>query len=95
MNRPDYARGMHSYDDYESDFRNHYQSNYAGNLSYDDYSPAYRHGYTLAGDSRLRGDRWEDVEMDARRSWESDYPDTWDRFKANVRYAWERARGLR
>jgi hypothetical protein len=93
---PDYARGMHNFSDYEGDFRSHYQLNRGtGTRSYEDYAPAYRYGYTMAGDTRLRGDRWEDVEMDAQRSWEHDRPNSWDEFKATVRYAWERARGLR
>lgn len=93
---PDYARGMHSYNDYESDFRSHYQSTYgSGKYSYEDYSPAYRYGYSLVSDTRLQGERWEDVEMDARRNWEHDRPNSWEEFKSTVRYAWERARGLR
>jgi len=93
----DFARGQRSYNDYEGDFRSHYQSTYNPNArTYEDYDPAYRYGYSLTSNKRIQGDRWEDIEADARRDWEHDNPTSaWDEFKATVRYAWEKARGLR
>lgn len=89
----DFARGMHRYDEHEGDYRSYHRSTYGANgRPYEDYAPAYRYGHTQAGATHIRGDRWEDVEPELRRDWERDHPNTWDEFKANIRYAWERAR---
>jgi hypothetical protein len=95
----DFARGMHTsgprnYNDYESDFRNHYQGTTSmRGRTYDDYAPAYRYGYSLASGPNATGGSWEEIEANARRDWERDYPNSWEEFKSSVRYAWEQARG--
>jgi uncharacterized protein (TIGR02271 family) len=86
-----------NYDAYDADFRTHWQTNYAsaGGV-YDDYQPAYRYGSTLAADERYRNRDWNAIEMEARRDWESRYPDSgWERFKAAVRHGWERVTNRR
>jgi hypothetical protein len=81
---------------YEPDFQTHYQStSKAGGRPYDYYSPAYRYGYDMSNDTRISGSRWDAVEPDLRRSWDQSHPNTWDEFKAAVRYAWEKGRGMR
>jgi hypothetical protein len=61
-------------------------------LSYDQYSPAYRYGYKLVNNQRYSGRRWEDIESDVLRDWESRNPNSkWEQFKDSVRYAWDRA----
>lgn len=81
-----------AYADYDSDYRTHWQTNYgrAGG-AYEDYQPAYQYGSFLASDDRYRNRDWDDIEMDARRDWDTRYPGgTWERFKAAVRHGWER-----
>jgi uncharacterized protein (TIGR02271 family) len=92
--RDSVARG---YDDYDNDFRTHWQTNYSrGGGVYEDYQPAYRYGSTLASDERYRNRDWNDIEMDARRDWDTRNPGgTWERFKAAVRHGWERVTNRR
>lgn len=88
--------GTRSYNDYETDFRNHYQTNYGrqgSNTSYDQYSPMYRFGYDLANDPRSSSSDWNTVERMARTQWEARNPNTpWERVKDTVRYAWDKVR---
>jgi hypothetical protein len=77
----------------ESDFRQHWTRTFSqGGLTYEQCSPAYRYGYELASNTKYRGD-WASIEADARRDWEQRQPGTWERFKAAIRYAWDRTRG--
>ena len=81
------------YSDYDTDFRNDYQTRYAGTSgAYDDYDPAYRYGHSLASDSRYQDQDWDTVESSARGDWESQQPGTWDRFKGSVQHAYDRVR---
>lgn len=81
------------YDDfrlYDNRFRQHFESHvFAGDADYHTYEPAYRYGYNLARDERFRGSNWEDLEMEAHRSWDERNPGTWERFKDTIRHAWE------
>lgn len=81
--------------DDDSDFRNHWQSNYANaGGSYEDYAPAYGYGSHLGSSGRYAGRTWEEIEPEARRDWDERYPsNTWERFKDSVRYGWERLTG--
>jgi uncharacterized protein (TIGR02271 family) len=85
--------GTMRFEDYDTDFRNNYQTRYANSgLTYDQYSPAYRYGYDLANNQRYAGRRWEDIQNDVRTDWERRNPNSkWDQFKDSVRYAWDRA----
>lgn len=89
------ATGSQSYADYETRFRNIYNTNYGSSGSWEEYSPAYRYGYDLANDTRYSQYDWDRVESEARTRWEAQSPNTWDRFKANVREAWDEVRGRR
>jgi uncharacterized protein (TIGR02271 family) len=92
-----YAAAPGAYAAYDSDYRTHWQTNYgrAGG-AYEDYQPAYQYGSMLASDERYRNRDWNDIEMDARRDWDTRYPGgTWERFKAAVRHGWERVTNKR
>ena len=83
------------YNRYDPLFRTHYQTTY-GNTgrSFEDFQPAYRYGYDLAGNPQYRDRTWDQVEMDARRSWEREHQDTlWDDIKDAVREGWMRVTG--
>ena len=54
---------------------------------YEEYAPAYYHGCDIRRRYGTAG--WADVEVDARREWESQQPGTWERFKDAVRRGWE------
>jgi uncharacterized protein (TIGR02271 family) len=79
----------------DTDFRRHWQSAYGQSGGrYEDYDSAYRYGSTLSGTERFRNYRWDDVEPDVRRDWESSHPEsTWDKVKDAVRYGVERVKG--
>ena len=83
------------YDRYDPLFRTHYQTNYGSTgRSYEEFQPAYLYGYDLAGNPQYRNRTWEEVEMDARRSWEREHQDTlWDDIKDAVREGWMRVTG--
>jgi hypothetical protein len=61
-------------------------------MQYEDYEPAYRYGYDLGMHERYRGRDWAALEADARRDWEAHHPGTWERFKAAIRYGWDKVR---
>jgi uncharacterized protein (TIGR02271 family) len=83
-----------SYDVYDPDFRNHWQTTYSRSGStFDRYQPAYRYGYTLATDDRYRGRQWRDIEPEVHRSWEAQNQGTWEEFKDSIQYSWDKVRG--
>src|SRR5579871_2712018 len=82
------------YSYYEPRFRTDYDTNYTDSgYDYTMYDPAYRYGYTLAVDLRYRDASWAQIEPEAHRYWDENYPDTWDRVKDSVRDAWEEVTG--
>lgn len=84
------------YSRYDDAFRKHYETvDYRDDYTYEEATPAYRYGYTLAHDPRYEGRDWNEVEPDARRSWEERNEGTWDRFQDSVRHAYNEARGRR
>lgn len=88
--------GERGFEAYSSDFRNHYNSNFASSgYTYEDYEPLYRFGYNLSTHSDYRNRDWSSVEPDARRRWEERNPGTWEQFKDSIHYAWDKARGRR
>jgi uncharacterized protein (TIGR02271 family) len=91
----DGAVGSSNYADYETRFRNFYNTNYASSGTWEEYSPAYRFGYDLANDNRYTDYNWDRVQADARTQWEIQHPNTWDRFKNAVREAWDDITGRR
>jgi hypothetical protein len=85
-----------AFEDFDQDFRHHYQTRYGATGSYDYamYRPHYQYGYELGSDERYRDRSWEDFEMEARREYEGRYPDTaWDDIKDAVREGWRRVTG--
>jgi len=78
-------------DEYRTNWRNHYQKNFANSgWKYEQYEPAYQYGYDLFNDKRYSNWDWTRLEPEARRTWETRYPeDAWDKAKLAVRYAWE------
>jgi uncharacterized protein (TIGR02271 family) len=77
------------FETYDQRFRTHYQTNFANSgYGYDQFMPAYRYGYGLATNDQYRGYDWTRLEPEARRTWEADHPNTWDRFKDAIRDAW-------
>jgi uncharacterized protein (TIGR02271 family) len=85
--------GSSGYADYETRFRNAYNTRYATSGTWEEYSPAYRFGYDLSNDNRYQDMTWDRVEMDARTQWENQHPNTWDRFKDAIRDSWNEIRG--
>lgn len=83
------------YADFETGYRQHYQSTYGNSgREYDWYGPAYRYGYNLAMDERWDDyETWDELEAEARREWEgnntSGLGGAWDDFKDAVRRGWE------
>ena len=69
---------------YKDHFRNNYQtaSYYNKERDWNDYEPAYQYGYNQYG--QREGQRFEDVENDLERGWETT--------KANSRLAWGEAK---
>jgi len=85
--------GFAAYEVYDPEFRTYYKTSHAGAGSYDRYQPAYQYGYTLASDSRYQGRNWSDVEAEARKNWNTKYQNSWEDFKDDIRYAWDKVRG--
>lgn len=90
------ALGAPSRDFDEAYYRQDWQTRFGNEGGrYEDYEPAYRYGHSLAGDPRYGGRDWDDLESDVRADWAQRHPGTggtWDRMKAAVRHAWERAK---
>jgi len=88
------AAGPRTFEAMESDFRQNFQSaGYGDRYRIEQFRPAYRYGYDLAVSRNLMSSDWNAIEPDARRRWEELNPGTWDRFKAAVRYAFDKLRG--
>jgi uncharacterized protein YcfJ len=66
---------------FESNYRN--APYYSAGRDWNDYEPAYKYGYDTYG--QYRGQRFEDVEPQLERDWNST--------KANSRLAWNEAKG--
>jgi hypothetical protein len=78
----------------------YWRDNYASrpyvkpDLSYDDYLPAYRSGYEGYSSYSTTGKRYDEIEPDLRRDYETNYRDskvTWDDAKHAAEDAWKRA----
>jgi hypothetical protein len=65
------------YEEYETEFRRHYQSSLAENgHAFSFYRPAYVYGCRLARREQGRNRAWSDIETEARRRWLEANPDT-------------------
>jgi len=88
------SRTAADFDTYRTDFRNNWQTNYANQGgTYEQYEPAYRYGYDMANNAAYRGRNWSDIEPTIQQDWNTRYPNTWDRMKNSVRYAWDKTTG--
>ena len=85
------------YSEYDPYYRDHFKTHYGQfGRNYDYYQPAYFYGYDLARNPQYRNRPWDQIEMDARRSWEGQHQDTlWDDIKDAVREGWMRVTGQR
>jgi uncharacterized protein (TIGR02271 family) len=81
--------------DEDTEYRRHWQTAYGSSGGrYEDYDDAYRYGSRLSGTEQFKNYRWDDVEPNVRRDWESSHPgSTWDKVKDAVRYGAERVTG--
>jgi stress response protein YsnF len=95
LGQGDGARTGSTRTDLDTDFRNHFTTNYGNQgAQYEDYGPAYRYGYEAADDPRYRGKDFSEVESDLREDYGRRYPNsTWDRIKDSVRYGWDKVTG--
>jgi hypothetical protein len=90
------GKGSMSDDDY---YRRDWTTNYANSGGrYEDYQPAYSYGSEMAGNTKYRGRKWDEVESDLRSDWDTRHPggssgSTWERMKAAVRHGWDRMTG--
>ena len=80
----------------DTDYHAFYDKTHAktGN-KYDYYSPVFRYGQNLTTSDQNRGKDWKTIEQDARTTWETRNPGTWDEFKDGIRHAWEQATNKR
>jgi hypothetical protein len=75
---------------YDSLYRQHYQTNYAGGgYTYEQYGPAYRYGYDLAVHPSYSSYEWADLEPTAQSYWEETNAGTRNQFKEAIRHAWQ------
>ncbi len=84
--------GQFAFERVEPDFRQHYDRLFSGSgRPYEAYRQAYYYGYQLHHELGCNGDcNWEEVRPEARRDWESRYPETaWHEVQDAVRHAFE------
>lgn len=82
------------YPHYTRDFRDHYNTNYAGSGNFFDfYEPGYRYGYYLATDDKYdRYSTWDELEAEARDEWRDTgnaVEHAWEDIKDAAQHAWE------
>jgi hypothetical protein len=83
------------WDEQDRYWRDNYSTRpYASGRTYEDLRGGYRYGYDAA--QRYQGRRWEDIETDLSRDWNSyEYrgQSTWENIKDAVRDGWARLTG--
>lgn len=62
-----------SFDNSETDFRRHFDTNYGRDGRYEDYRPAYRYGHAFGSSDQYNRGSYEDIEPQLRRSYEDRY----------------------
>ena len=85
-----------SYDGFEEDFRQHYDTVYGqSERDYAYYEPAYRYGYDLAVDPRHRKhDDWEAVAPQARVGWQEEQERPWEDVEKVIQATWRDVKNL-
>ena len=81
--------------DYESDFRQHFETHYAAlDLPYESLEHAYEFGFQAANSPKFHGKKFHDVEADVRAEYVSLYPGSeWDTVWDALFFGWEKAGG--
>jgi hypothetical protein len=80
---------------YEPRYRRHYGTNLAqSGRDFDEYAPAYRFGYDLAYNEYYGDYDWDELEPEARRTWEEKFSGAWDDFKDAVRHGWQEVKDV-
>ncbi len=89
------SNGARGYEQYDTDFRQHYQTGaYSKHgYAYEQVAPAYLFGYQLGTSQNFKGHDWTTIEMEAGKAWEERNPGTWEHMKAAVRHAWDKVTG--
>jgi uncharacterized membrane protein len=88
------SNANNGYTRYASDFRDHYNTNYAGSGNFFDYyEPGYRYGHYLATANKYDNySNWDALETDARNEWRdagNAVEHAWEDIKDAARHAWE------
>lgn len=89
----DHDSRTRGFDSYVGAYRSDFQRNYSDRGTYEQYEPAYRYGYDISSKPAYRGRDWASIEPEIRRDWETRQPNSWDRFRNSIRYAWDQATG--
>jgi hypothetical protein len=86
-----------SHDEYDEDFRTHYETAYAATgHGYDAYEPAYRYGYETAHHDDYRDRPYAEAEADLERGYKPQKPHNgFGDVRDAVRYGYSSARGDR
>ncbi|WP_437477096.1 YsnF/AvaK domain-containing protein [Sorangium sp. So ce1014] len=73
------SNGARGYEQYDTDFRQHYQTGaYSKHgYAYEQVAPAYLFGYQLGTSQNFKGHDWTTIEMEAGKAWEERNPGTW------------------
>ncbi|WP_437284594.1 YsnF/AvaK domain-containing protein [Sorangium sp. So ce406] len=89
------GNGTRGYEQYDAEFRNHYQAGaYSKHgYAYEQVAPAYLFGYQLGTSQNFKGHDWSTIEMEAGKAWEERNPGTWEQMKSAVRHAWDKVSG--
>lgn len=87
------ASSEHSFEGYESRFRQHFERYFAERANYEDYRPAYRYGYAFGTSGEHSQRSYEKVEPELRQSFEAQHgQDSFDEYRDAARYAFNRTR---
>lgn len=80
---------------YESDFREHFETHYAASgATFEDLAHAYEFGFQMAEDPKFHGRMFHDVESEIKEAYLDRYPDRdWDANWNALFYGWEKAGG--
>lgn len=95
------STGFRSWDEIEPTYRQEWERRYGtSGMRWQDVEPYRRYSYEMANDPRYQGRDWSDAESDLRTNYgewsrRNGYrydENAWDRFKDQVRSAWEETR---
>ena len=83
------SRLLH-YGEFETTFRRHFYTNYSrpGGKRYVWYEPAYRFGFDLAMDTRIRESNWFAIETELKTRWEARGYSDWEDINEAAHRSW-------